>query len=90
MSSREHVATYRTGLLLSVIRVTKATAQTTFKYDPVIYDILYFGDRRNILLLFSGLKVKLKVKYTLVQALRLRTGRIDHRGSRGIAVLYRH
>jgi len=31
-----------------------------------------------------------KVKYTLVQALRLCTGRAAHRGSRGIAVLYRH
>ena len=31
-----------------------------------------------------------KVKCTLVQALRLCTGRTAHRGSRGIAVLYRH
>ena len=33
---------------------------------------------------------KKKVKCTLVQALRLCTGRTVHRGSRGIAVLYRH
>ena len=39
---------------------------------------------------FSGLKVKVKVKGTLVQALRLRTGRTAHSGSRGIALLYRH
>ena len=31
-----------------------------------------------------------KVKCTLVQALRLCTGRTAHRGSRGIALLYRH
>jgi hypothetical protein len=31
-----------------------------------------------------------KVKFTLVQALRLCTGRTAHRGSRGIALLYRH
>jgi hypothetical protein len=31
-----------------------------------------------------------KVKCTLVQALRLSTGRTAHRGSRGIALLYRH
>jgi hypothetical protein len=31
-----------------------------------------------------------KVKCTLVQALRLCTGRTVHRGSRGIALLYRH
>ena len=35
-------------------------------------------------------KVKIKVKCTLVQALRLCTGRTAQRGSRGIAVLYRH
>ena len=37
-----------------------------------------------------GLKVKVKVKGTLVEALRLCTGCTVHRGSRGIAVLYRH
>jgi hypothetical protein len=31
--------------------------------------------------------VKVKVKVTLVQALRLCTGRTAHKGSRGIAVL---
>ena len=35
-------------------------------------------------------KVKSKVKRTLVQALRLCTGTTAYRGSRGIAVLYRH
>ena len=33
-------------------------------------------------------KVKGKVKVTLVQALRLCTGRTAHRGSRGIALLF--
>ena len=33
-------------------------------------------------------QVKLKVKCTLVQALRLCTGRTAHRGSRGIALLF--
>jgi len=31
---------------------------------------------------------EVKVKYTLVQALRLCTGRTAHRGSRGIALLF--
>jgi hypothetical protein len=31
-----------------------------------------------------------KVKCTIVPALRLCTGRTAHRGSRGIALLYRH
>ena len=34
-----------------------------------------------------NVKVKVKVKVTLVQALRLCTGRTAHRGSRGIALL---
>ena len=34
-----------------------------------------------------GIKSKVKVKCTLVQALRLCTGRTAHRGSRGIALL---
>jgi hypothetical protein len=33
---------------------------------------------------------QVKVKCTLVQALRLCTGRTAYRGSRGIALLYRH
>jgi hypothetical protein len=34
--------------------------------------------------------VRVKVKRTLVQALRLCTGRAAHKGSKGIVVLYRH
>jgi len=34
------------------------------------------------------MELKLKVKVTLVQALRLCTGRTAHRGSRGIALLF--
>jgi len=34
----------------------------------------------------SKVKVKVKVKVTLVQALRLCTGRTAHRGSRGVAL----
>jgi hypothetical protein len=36
------------------------------------------------------ISVKVKVKVTLVQALRLCTGRAAHRGSRRIALRYRH
>jgi hypothetical protein len=36
------------------------------------------------------IKKLVQVKCTLVQALRLYTGRTVHRGSRGIALLYRH
>jgi hypothetical protein len=37
-----------------------------------------------------NIRFKKKVKVTLVQALRLCTGRTAHRGSRGIGLLYRH
>ena len=47
---------------------------------------------RNMQQIFSKqykyLIVKVKVKCTLVQALRLCTGRTAHRGSRGIALLF--
>ena len=46
------------------------------KHDTVTAKI---GDMR---------KVKVKVKVTLVQALRLCTGRTAHSGSRGIALLF--
>ena len=36
----------------------------------------------------TEMKVKGKVKVTLVQALRFCTGRTAHRGSRGIALLF--
>jgi len=42
------------------------------------------------MILHCEAKGKVKVKCALVQALRLCTGRTAHRGSRGIAVLYRH
>jgi hypothetical protein len=46
---------------------------------------------RNVTSVFTILVSKVKVvKCTLVQALRLCTGRTVHRGSRGIALLYRH
>jgi len=38
--------------------------------------------------IMAGMQVKVKVKVTLVQALRLCTGRTAHRGSRGIALLF--
>jgi len=39
----------------------------------------------------GGIEVKVKVKCTLIQALRLCTGRTAYRGSRGIAlIIYGH
>jgi len=44
--------------------------------------------QRNIMPPSSRVKRSMKVKCTLVQALRLCTGRMAHRGSRGIALLF--
>jgi len=60
--ARVYVATFRTGLLHSVIAVTKATSQTTFKYDPVVYGTLTAGNGEIFCFFFSELKVKVKVK----------------------------
>ena len=48
--------------------------------------VLYLLFYTNILIHVPWVKVKVKV--TLVQALRLCTGRKAHRGSRGIALLF--
>jgi hypothetical protein len=45
---------------------------------------------RAISTIYPFLMLPCKVKFTLVQALRLCTGRTAHRGSRGIDLLYRH
>jgi len=47
----------------------------------------YFADNKTDIMQHV-LKSKKKVKCTLVQALRLCTGRTAHRGSRGIALLF--
>jgi hypothetical protein len=44
----------------------------------------------HFLKIHLGTLYKKKIKVTLVQALKLCTGRTAHRGSRGIALLYRH
>jgi len=54
---------------------------------PVIRITRILGLSSNISLMKSR-KIKVKVKVTLVQALRLCTGRTAHRGSRGIALLF--
>ena len=62
-----------------------------FKYLLVIQDrrAWEFRDSKSIkALVRSLLTEKVKVKVTLVQALRLCTGRTAHRGSRDIAPLF--
>jgi hypothetical protein len=50
--------------------------------------LLLLGREFKRKVMFFIFKVKNKVKFTLVQALRLCTGRTTHRGSRGIALLF--
>ena len=45
-------------------------------------------NKRNSYAVIFCLNSKVKVKYTLVHALRLCTGRTAHKGSRGIALLF--
>ena len=52
---------------------------------------MYEWNKCTIALILTSVIVgvkKVKVKVTLVQALRLCTGRTAHRGSRGIALLF--
>jgi hypothetical protein len=51
---------------------------------------LIFEPTTYVVVTAVEVKVKVKVQCTLVQTLRLCTGRTAHRGSRGIALLYRH
>ena len=57
-----------------------------------MYGLLHDGRRNSICFsrksIVDSAKVKKKVKVTLVQALRLCTGRTAYRGSRGIALLF--
>jgi len=82
---------FQLGLLLSVVSVTIQLIYNTNRTILNSYQI-------NNVILHTVLMVKnidhlqiwyiKKVKCTLVQALRLCTGRTAHRGSRGIALLF--
>jgi hypothetical protein len=51
-------------------------------------EIRFYMKNRKFNFKYFPIKVKVKVKFTLVQALRLCTGRTDHRGIRGIALTF--
>jgi len=80
--------------------VNKANLVHNFSYYAYSFSLHVSGDyvpiiRRNNCIYTTFLtcflrQVKGKVKCTLVQALKLCTGRMAHRGSIGIALLYRH
>ena len=53
-----------------------------------IYNISHLRVNNEVLSNEVKVKVKVKVKCTLVQALRLCTGRTAHRVSRGIALIF--
>jgi hypothetical protein len=62
----------------------------TLSYISVSRSVVKFHDPTKVKIVHHSLYDNYKVKCTLVQALRLCTGRTAHRGSRGIALLYRH
>ena len=57
-------------------------------YNSTIILLLNFRHKNILVTRQTFLLSKVKVKCTLVQALRLCTGRTAHRGSRGIALLF--
>ena len=61
--------------------------QTNYKWRNNIYKVAYPASTISIYQLCVE-NTYVKVKVTLVQALRLCTGRTAHRGSRGIALLF--
>jgi hypothetical protein len=88
------------GIRLSVrgtIHKSKVWCHCTFFLNKIQYRALWpvpiavaaYKEIRNTVPQDSGM-LKQKVKCTLVQALRLCTGRTVHSGSRGIALLYKH
>jgi hypothetical protein len=70
-------------IIICVVRLSFVLFYVVF----VCKCILTPGD--NPIAVSKHINIK-KVKVTLVQALRLCTGRTAHRRSRGIALLYRH
>jgi len=90
-----HVLKYCLSILGSVQNETQRAPITAilWLYYPECKCIRYLCKIRRVLKEISSLfvlcyKVKVKVKVTLVQVLRLCTGRTAHRGSKGIALLF--
>ena len=82
---RKHITLKRRKELVTLCCVrTQKTITWTWKICRI--NIKRFG--RMLLLCTNSYMVKVKVKSTPVQALRLCTGRTAHRWSRGIAVLF--
>jgi hypothetical protein len=84
------ITTLRTLILLAAT----STPTTTKRTYPCLFMAKMDMRKCHILTFDLNLKidflVKKKVKCTLVQALRLCTGRTVHRGSRGIALLFHY
>jgi len=65
-------------------RISHYTAEETCNQDIGTFQ----ESQVNFKTYAVGKREKVKVKCTLIQALRLCTGRTAHRGSRGIALLF--
>ena len=57
-------------------------------FQCILVSVHYLPQRTSFFFFFSCCCLKRKVKFTLVQALRLCTGCTAHSGSRGIALLF--
>jgi hypothetical protein len=74
------------GSNLQLIGLILPEKSSIISYEFTITKINYLYKVTVSMVVWLGKKVNV----TLVQALRLCTGRAAHRGSRGIALLYRH
>ena len=70
----------------TIVAVKKAISITHSEFVSVALVIQHAQRMRRIILLSVACVVKVTVKCTLAEALRLCTGRTVHRGSRGIAL----
>jgi len=84
---RVHSKTWSTEDGTKLSKTARIASKQQCLWHCDIYSINFSVRTKQI---YSTFTVKCKVKVHLVQALRLCTGCTAHRGSRGIALLYRH
>jgi hypothetical protein len=75
----------RTSLKIYIVSIRKSNR---LLFTKIIRTYCWYNTKHNVWQNTKFLDIILKEKCTLVQALRLCTGRTAHRGSRGIALLF--
>ena len=86
--------TFQSRFVTYLLNFPRTSSERAYFWDPKMFTIvkecihmvLYTDICVCVWSVHSSNKLKVKVKVTLVQALRFFTGRTAHRGSRGIAL----